>query len=129
MEWAGPCFTREGTWGWERVQRQLNVFRPGLYCPSGERQLSKPSPHLPWHYAVLRAYESLKGRGDGKGGWWTSRFRSPLGHKGSAWGHTLHQLIHGPETGEATGSCSLAKVFFFFLNLHSTVLHYEWPGR
>ena len=27
--------------------------------------------------AVLRAYESPKGRGDGKGGWWTSRFRGP----------------------------------------------------
>ena len=40
-------------------------------------QLSKPSPHLPWHYNVHRAYESPKTRGDGKGGWWTSRFRGP----------------------------------------------------
>ena len=63
--------------GRARVQRQLRMFRPGLYCPSGECQLSKPSPHLPWHYTVLRAYESPKGRGDGKGGWWTSRFRGP----------------------------------------------------
>ena len=40
--------------------------------------------------------------------------RLQLGHKGSAWGHTPHQLVHGPETGEATGSCSLAEVFLFF---------------
>ena len=60
---------RESTCGRERVQCQLRTFRPGLYFSSGERQLSKPSPHLPWHYTVLRAYESPKGRGDGKGGW------------------------------------------------------------
>ena len=42
------------------------MIRPGLYCSSGERQLSKPSPHLPWPYTVLRAYESPKGRGDGR---------------------------------------------------------------
>ena len=28
-------------------------------------------------------------------------------------GTPAHQLVHRPETGEATGSCSLAEVFFF----------------
>ena len=39
-------------------------------------------------------------------------------------------MVHGPETGDATGSCSLADVFFFFFfQPRSTVLQYEWPGR
>ena len=58
----------KGTWGGGRVHRQLRICRPELYCPSGECLLSKPSPDLPWHYTVLRAYKSPEGRGDGKGG-------------------------------------------------------------
>ena len=68
VEWAGPCFTWEGTWGGGRVHRQLRICRPGLYYPSGKCLLSKPSPDLPWHYTVLRAYKSPEGRGDGKSG-------------------------------------------------------------
>ena len=47
------------------------------------------------------------------------RVVGPAGSGALAWslkeclGAPLHQLVHGPETGEATGSCSLAEVFFF----------------
>ena len=55
----------------------------------------------------------------------------PAGSGALAWPQRecLHQLVHGPETGEATGSCSLADFFPFFFQLRSTVLRYEWPGR
>ena len=51
---------------------------------------------------------------------WTSRFRGP----GMATKGMLHQLVHNPETGEATGSCSLAEGFFsfFFLSQHCIAL-------
>ena len=56
---------------------------------------------------------------------WTSRFRGPgMVTEGMRGGNP--QLVHGPETDEATGSCSLADFYFF---LRSTVLHYEWLGR
>ena len=44
------------------------MSRPGLYCPSGERDLSQPSSHQPWQYSVLRAYKSPEGRSNGEGG-------------------------------------------------------------
>ena len=89
---------------------QLRISRPGLYCPSGECLLSKPFPDLPWYYSVRRAYESPEGRGDGKGGM-DQPVQGPWhDHKGNAWGHPLHQLVHDPETGEAT----LAEGFFCF---------------
>ena len=48
---------------------------------------------------------------------WTSRFRGPgMATKGML-GAPLHQLVHNPETGEATGSCSLAEGFFSFFFL------------
>ena len=77
VEWAGRCFTWEGTWSGRRVQRQLCLCCPGLYWPSGRCLLSKLSPKLPWHYAV-RAYESPEGVM--KRVVWTSRFRGP-GHE------------------------------------------------
>ena len=62
---------------------------------------------------LFRAYESPEGRVMGRVVW-TSRFRGPgMATKGML-GGTLHQLVHNPETGEATGSCSLAEGFFFF---------------
>ena len=45
----------------------------------------------------------------------------PAGSGALAWpqreclGAPLHQLVHDPETGEATGSCSLAEDSSFFL--------------
>ena len=49
---------------------------------------------------------------------WASRFRGPGMATKECWGAPLHQLVHNPETGDATGSCSLAGCFFFFfLNL------------
>ena len=45
---------------------------------------------------------------------WASRFRGPGMATKKCWGAPLHQLVHNPETGDATGSCSLAGGFFFF---------------
>ena len=49
---------------------------------------------------------------------WASRFRGPgmaSEECWGCWGAPLHQLVHNPETGDATGSCSLAgRSFFFF---------------
>ena len=45
---------------------------------------------------------------------WASRFRGPGMATEECWGAPLHQLGHHPETGDATGSCSLADKFFFF---------------
>ena len=44
---------------------------------------------------------------------WASRFRGPGMATKECWGAPLHQLVHNPETGDATGSCSLAGGFFF----------------
>ena len=56
---------------------------------------------------------------------WASRFRGPGMATKECWGAPLHQLVHNPETGDATGSCSLAgRSFFFFF-----FFFYEWPGR
>ena len=71
--------------------------------------------HLQTYHGIIlfRAYESPEGRGDGKGDM-DQPVQGPWhGHKGSA-GAPLHQLVHDPETGEATGSCSLAEGFSFF---------------
>ena len=46
---------------------------------------------------------------------WASRFRGPGMAFEECWGASLHQLVHNPETGDATGSCSLAGRRFFFL--------------
>ena len=46
---------------------------------------------------------------------WASRFRGPGMATKECWGAPLHQLVHPPGTGDATGSCSLADIFFYFL--------------
>ena len=55
---------------------------------------------------------------------WASRFRGPGMATKECWGAPLHQLVQNPETGDATGSCSLAGrsyyyffYFFFFLRV------------
>ena len=68
-----------------------------------------------------RAYESPKGRGDGKGGWWTSRFRGPSLATKEVLG-TPYTSWFMVETGEATGSCSLAEVFFLSPTQHCIAL-------
>ena len=43
-------------------------------------------------------------------------------------GTPLHQLVHGPETGESTDSCSLAEVFFFFFFYTALYCATSGPG-
>ena len=83
--------------------------------------------HLQNYHGItlFRAYESPEGRVGRV--IWASRFRGPGMAIRECWGAPLHQLVHNPETGGATGSCSLAGVFFFLIKtsitLHSPSSH------
>ena len=74
---------------------------------------------------LFRAYESPEGRGEGRVVW-ASRFRGPGMASEECWGASLNQLVHNPETGDATGSCSLAgRSFFFFCLLGKVTANHE----
>ena len=69
--------------------------------------------HLQNYHGIMlfRTYERVV---------WASRFRGPGMAIRECWGAPLHQLVHNPKTGDATGSCSLAGVFSFFFVLYCT---------
>ena len=54
---------------------------------------------------------------------WASRFRGPGMAFEECWGASLHQLVHNPKTGDATGLCSLAGRSFFFSRGKVTANH------
>ena len=71
-------------------------------------------------FTLFRAHKAPRAEVKGRVVW-VSRFRGPGMAIKECWGAPLHQLVHNPETGDATGSCSLAGRSFFFF--------FEWPGR
>ena len=82
--------------------------------------------HLQNYHGIMlfRAYESPKGRVMGRVVW-ASRFRGPGMAIRECWGAPLHQLVHNPETGDATFP---GRSFFFFSFFFSYCTN-EWPGR
>ena len=111
------CFAEIGPGGERRMPRRLCLIcHPGQYCRDPVAGACCQSHRHKCHGITLfRAYESPEGRGEGRVVW-ASRFRGPGMASEECWGASLHQLVHNPETGDATGSCSLAgrSCFFFF---------------
>ena len=91
-------------------------------CACAVRSCSDPvagaccRSHLKNYHGVMlfRAYESLAGVMGRVV--WASRFKGPGMATEECWGAPLHQLVHNPETGDATGSCSLVGGFLFFFS-------------
>ena len=130
---------RQGVWNpncaasilWSRQSAALPKEAPGecvISCVYAVRGCSDPvagaccRSHLQ-NYHGIRCLGPIKAPRAGVKGRvvWASRFRGPDMATKECWGAPLHQLVHNPETGDATGSCSLAGRSFFFLN--------KWPGR
>ena len=113
---------------WGRQSAALPRETPGargeylvscVYAVRGSRDLVAGAccrSHLQNYHGItlFRAYESPRAGVRGRVVW-ASRFRGPGMATEECWGAPLHQLVHNPETGDATGSCSLAgRSFFFF---------------
>ena len=102
-----------------RVGRE-RMSPPGLYCPSGERDLSQPSSHQPWQYSVLRAYKSPESRSNGKGGV-DQPVQGPWhGHRGNAWGQSCTSWFMVPRLVKRPVHVPWPN--FFFPTQHSIAL-------
>ena len=130
VEWAGSCFTREGTW----VGRGYNVS-----CACSVRSCTDPVASVSCRSRLRTYHGSLlslgpmkapKSRGDGKGGWLTCRFRGPsLATKGVLGGTPYTSWFMVPRLVRRPVHVPWPKFFFFlFLSLTCTALYCTTTG-